>query len=276
MGKNKWWLAVAASAVAGAVAGGLNWKLRHQPRLARVNHWGQTVSLSEGVAIASATVGAALVHDPALSAATAAVTAAGVWDDVDQGRADGEKQAKGLRGHLAALKSGHVSSGAIKAVAITASAAALALERNTRSRAAGWWIDAGLDTVIMAGNANLLNLFDLRPTRALKVAALQTAIVARPAPAVAATTAAVVLATARSDARAHTMMGDTGANALGFYLGSGLCKIRSRAGRAVLAATIAGLVLLSERVSFTQVINQTPWLRAVDQWGLAQADNSGL
>jgi len=63
------------------------------------------------------------------------------------------------------------------------------------------------------------------------------------------------------------MLGDTGANALGAVLGVALIQGRSRSTRLALLTGLVGLTLLSEKVSFTKVIESTPGLREFDAWG---------
>src|SRR5215472_8651874 len=95
----------------------------------------------------------------ALAAAGAGAAAFGGYDDLV-----GSGGRRGFRGHLGALAGGEVTTGAVKIGGIGATglvAAAL-----IGGRPADLIINAGLT----AGGANLINLFDLRPGRALKVA----------------------------------------------------------------------------------------------------------
>ncbi len=65
----------------------------------------------------------------------------------------------------------------------------------------------------------------------------------------------------------QSMLGDTGANTLGALLGTAGAATLSRRGlvAAVIAAT--AVTVLSERVSFSSVIDANSLLRRVDQWG---------
>ena len=63
------------------------------------------------------------------------------------------------------------------------------------------------------------------------------------------------------------MLGDTGANPLGAAVVLAAAQTLTSPGRWVALGVVAGLVLLSERVSFSSVIDTTPVLRAVDRWG---------
>ena len=109
---------------------------------------------------------------------------------------------------------------------------------------------------VVAGAANAVNLFDLRPGRALKVT------VAAGLPLVggvaAATAVGSSLGVVRDDLRASSMLGDTGANAAGALLGLALVERTGLVGRAAALVGLAALTLASERVSFTQVIEAEP------------------
>ena len=63
------------------------------------------------------------------------------------------------------------------------------------------------------------------------------------------------------------MLGDTGANAVGAVVGTALAAHPSRTVRGLAALVGTALVLASERVSFTRVIDRTPVLAALDGLG---------
>ena len=179
--------------------------------------------------------------------------------------------AKGLRGHLGALREGRVTTGALKIAGIGAGALGAACllppdrPRGPVARLAG----VGLSTVVVAGTANLLNLLDLRPGRALKAGALLAlpALAHRGAASPAAAVLGAGAAALPADLGERTMLGDTGANALGAVLGTALAAGNAPPARAALAAGIVALTLASERVSFSAVIARTPGLRELDALG---------
>ena len=70
-----------------------------------------------------------------------------------------------------------------------------------------------------------------------------------------------------ADLDEEIMLGDAGANALGALLGLALAARTGTAGRTVALAVLAGLTAASEKVSFTRVIQDTPWLRRLDELG---------
>lgn len=275
------------------VCAGLGYVLRRKRIKAsqweRTNFHGVTVSLRGGVAMAGASVASAAVAS-ALSdqprAALGGVVAslggglAGYIDDVDQGAHDGGKVAKGLKGHLGALAHGQVTTGVIKIAGIGASAlAASALVGSKATSVGGKVSDLALNTVLIAGTANLANLLDLRPGRALKA----TVLVATPlsyfscaaakAPASPASAQrllasglnAAAITALVEDLQETTMLGDTGANAAGALLGTSLAANDSWKLRLGTALGVVGLILASEKVSFSKVIAANPALNWLDQ-----------
>ena len=254
-----------------------------------------------GAAVASAAVASALSDQPraALGGAVAALggAVAGYIDDVDQGAHDGGKVAKGLKGHLGALAHGQVTTGVIKIAGIGASAlAASALVGSKATSVSGKAADLALNTVLIAGTANLANLLDLRPGRALKATVLvatplsyfSCAAAKTPASgasgAASATPAAPASASGASaqrllasglnaaaitalveDLQETTMLGDTGANAAGALLGTSLAANDSWKLRLGTALGVVGLILASEKVSFSKVIAANPALNWLDQ-----------
>jgi UDP-N-acetylmuramyl pentapeptide phosphotransferase/UDP-N-acetylglucosamine-1-phosphate transferase len=205
---------------------------------------------------------------PAGARAAAAVVgtvaaAVGGYDDLAGARPE-QARDKGLAGHLAALRAGRVSAGAVKVAGIGAAAAVAAvLTRRDRSL-----LDAVLTTGLVAGTANLLNLLDLRPGRAAKAAALAAATtLGGPAGGLVAGPLGATLAVLPDDLGERVMLGDAGANPLGALLGLRLAAVPARSLRTALLAAVVGLNLASERVSFTRVIEATPGLRELDRLG---------
>lgn len=272
-------VAGAAAVVATAVA----WAARERPPggtapWTRTNHRGDDVTMWEGPSWAVGAVAGALAA-PVLPArvragaalATAGAAAFGVLDDL------GERgSSKGLRGHLGSLARGEVTTGALKILGIGGTgvlAAALLLERGDRG-AVRHLADVVVAGGVVAGTANLANLLDLRPGRVLKVA-LAAAPAALAAGAPAALPAAAVgasLPLLRPDLGERSMLGDGGANAVGALLG--VSAVAATAGgpgggrtRTALLAGLVALTLLSEKVSFTRVIEGTPVLRELDALG---------
>ncbi|MFD4651825.1 hypothetical protein ACFRLW_15230 [Streptomyces sp. NPDC056728] len=200
----------------------------------RTNFAGRAVDLYAGPAVVAGAVAgaAAATSGPDRRAAVLAVLAAaacGAYDDV----AGAGDPRSGFRAHLSALRDGELTSGAVKLIGI--SAAGLVAGALLEERA----VDKALAGVVIAGAAHLVNLVDVRPGRAA------AAVLALGAPgllkgAVAAAPMGAVAAVLPEDLDGRTMIGDTGAHALGAALGVAVVAGNGRAG---LLAHAAGLVL---------------------------------
>ena len=252
------------------------------PAWTRVNHRGEPVTLLAGPAVALGGVtGAALAAGLGRPAAAASIVAGigsaacGGYDDLA-----GDGASKGFRGHLGALAHGELTTGAVKLAGIGATGVAAALiVAGQRARPGGRpaaTADVLIDAGLIAGGANLLNLFDLRPGRAIKVTILAGGLLAAapgdrsgqaasPAELAAAPVAAAIALLA-DDLGERAMLGDAGANAVGAMLGVAATAL-PRPARAAVLAGIVGLTAASERVSFTKVIERTPTLRWLDLLG---------
>lgn len=198
---------------------------------------------------------------------------------------------KGFRGHLSALVHGRLTTGAIKLFGI----GFLALLGAARP-AFGWdgltvltLLHYGAAVLVIGLAANTVNLLDLRPGRALKAYTLLVFVTvpiglwslagAEDAlPLVSTLLDGVlvlvialgpVVAIWRYELGESGMLGDAGANAFGMLAGLLLISALPFAGTVVAAAILLGLNLASERVSFSAIIERTPWLAAVDRWGRA-------
>ena len=271
-------LACAASGVTGAfVAAAANQRAtgaQHGSHGMRTNFAGKNVTLAEGpIAVVAllAGIGVDRLLDPSghrgLPVVVASVGSAlvGAYDD-----RHGSSQAKGLRGHLRALRSGQLTSGMIKVfgVGVSAAAAAALVQRSRPGcpRPACRVIGGLLDTALIAATANLINLLDLRPGRAAKVTILLGSglLGSGAAPAVGAAVGSLP-----TDLAERSMLGDCGANALGAALGTAAAQALPWQLRLLGFAAVAALNLASEQVSFTAVIERTPLLRRLDQLGRA-------
>jgi hypothetical protein len=244
----------------------------------------------------------------------------GLVDDVF-----GARESKGFAGHLGALAQGGLTTGALKlfgigALAVLAAPVAITYALNVwyqLGRPLGTNPPLGVSIVallcailVIALSANLVNLMDLRPGRALKsyvvlavVGGLVTVwgswvyhlsqVALNPAlasgiPEVTGSAAWVwiaglslcifalalgpVLAVWRFDLGERAMLGDAGANAMGALAGF-LLVWRSPLWLIVtLAVVLLALNLASERVSFSAVIEKTGFLRWIDGLGRLPAE----
>lgn len=232
----------------------------------RSNHRGARVSLLGGPAVAAAaTITACSGGGPAMATAAALAGvgsgAVGVYDDL-AGARPGAVPDKGFAGHLRALRERRVSSGVVKlaVVGLSGLAAGRRVGRGPVDR-----IVAG---GVIAGTANLVNLLDLRPGRALKaVLLLGVPLVAGREGALLAGPVGAAAAMLRRDLAEQIMLGDGGANALGALLGLRLALAGGPGWRRAVLAVLVGLTAASERVSFTSVIEATPGVRRLDALG---------
>ncbi len=276
--------AAAATAAAAAVAArGVYAGLARRPPAgaatwARTNHRDEPVTLLEGPAVAVAAVAASALAPGLTARARAALAVAGTgaaafgcYDDLA-----GSGQRRGFRGHLGALAHGELTSGAVKIAGIGASGAAAG------ALLGGPAADLAINAGLAAGGANLLNLFDLRPGRAIKVTLAAAALLgagtqaARPAArraarCAAAAPAGAAIALLPDDLGERAMLGDAGANALGALLGTAAAATLPRPARIAALAVVLGLTAASEVVSFTKVIERTPPLHWLDMAGRRQA-----
>ncbi|MGC5166011.1 hypothetical protein [Luteimicrobium sp. DT211] len=242
-------------------------------RWERTNHRGEPVSMLEGPAVAAGlTAGAAVALPGPVGAAAAVATVGGAaFGIVDDLAEDTSRRTKGLRGHLGALAHGELTTGGLKVLGIGATAFLAACVRGPRGNegVAGRGLDVVVDTALVAGTANLLNLLDLRPGRALKAAAGASVLLAPLAPSTAAAAGPVLGAAASAASRdlaERDMLGDGGANALGALVGLQATGLARPARLAALVGVVA-LTVASERVSFSAVIDRTPALRTLDRLG---------
>ncbi|QLJ01152.1 hypothetical protein HZZ00_09085 [Streptomyces sp. NEAU-sy36] len=215
-------------------------------RWQRTNHAGRDVELYAGPATALGTaVAAARVH-PGAGLAVLAAGCCGAYDD-----AAGDHR-RGFRAHLGALREGEVTSGAVKLFGISAAglvAGALLKERP---------LDKLLAGVVIAGAAHFVNLVDVRPGRALgAVLALGAPGLLRGGPGgeLAAVATGGAAAALREDVGERTMLGDTGAHALGATLGAAVVAGNGRVGLLAHAVAVVTAAVYGDRV--------TAWAKAL-------------
>ncbi len=236
------------------------------PSWRAVNHRGAPVSLLAGpVAVLSAAAGAAAAGSVPGRTRLAAVTAScaalavGRYDD-----RCGAGPTKGIAGHLGALAGGRVSTGSVKIVGIGGSG----LVAGALARGRG--VDGLLAGALVAATANLVNLLDLRPGRAIKgllLVGLPLLVLDGPGGDLLAGPLGAASAVLPSDLAEATMLGDAGANGLGALLGVGLAAGASRRRLVILLLLLTALTAASEVVSFSAVIDRFSPLRRLDRLG---------
>ncbi|MGW7367406.1 hypothetical protein ACWGI8_29280, partial [Streptomyces sp. NPDC054841] len=183
-------------------------RTRGHARWERTNYAGRTVDLCAGPAVAVGTAaGAVAAGVPAAAVAVLAAGACGAYDDVA-----GDDR-RGFRAHLGALRQGEVTSGAVKLFGIGAAGLLAGAAMKERP------VDKVLAGVVIAGTAHFVNLVDVRPGRAA-LTVLGLAAPGLPRGPLAAAPLAAAATVAADDLGESTMLGDTGAHALGAALGA--------------------------------------------------------
>jgi UDP-GlcNAc:undecaprenyl-phosphate GlcNAc-1-phosphate transferase len=233
--------------------------LRHHG-LVRPNYLGRLVPVGLGLlpVILAGSI------DILLGGTDALLLAVGLFGFALIGLADdvlGDRRTGGIRGHLISALHGQPTTGLMKAVGGLLLAVFLAM-RLSHTLWAG--VMGGL---VAALSANALNLFDLRPGRALKVFLSWGGIVILAG----GTTGlaplwGAALAVLPVDLQGAAMLGDAGANPLGFAVGFASLSLPPIAIGCLLLALIL-LHLYAERASLTKLIERVPWLRYLDQLG---------
>jgi len=186
----------------------------------------------------------------------------GILDDLA-----GDKHIKGIVMHIRSTFYGHMTTGFIKA-----STGFLAAGIASMQTSAGI-PELMLNTLVIALGSNTLNLFDLRPGRAIKVyilAALLLLFVALPditdvLPLLALLIA--VFAFSSYDLKEICMLGDTGANVLGATLGFYSILLLGTGARLAIAAVLTVINLAAEKISISSLINNSRFLSYLDSLG---------
>ena len=173
--------------------------------------------------------------------------------------------ARGFAGHLGALSEGRLSTGLLKAVLLGSGAIIFGV----LVFGGGW--RAFVAALLLAGCANLANLFDVRPGRAFKFLGVPVVLLLFLAPQGAVLAVAGVAGGAIAlfyfDLRGRIMLGDAGAAIWGAVLG--YLVVTSGPGAVWWVAGVAtlGLTAVAEVSSVSRVIEEVGTLRRLDLWG---------
>lgn len=192
----------------------------------------------------------------------------GLLDDA-LGRGESADTARGWRGHAAAVLSGRLSTGAVKA------AGTLALAAYVLATGGGSWAMYAADVVLLILVTNLFNLLDLRGGRVEKTLFFLVALVclagwSTDALGLAGVFLGPFLAGGWFTLREQAMLGDTGSNLAGAVAGMIMVTQLGQSGR-LIALVIAILVTLyGEFRSISRSIDRIPPLRFIDSLGRGQ------
>lgn len=178
----------------------------------------------------------------------------------------GTDEYKGFKGHIGAFFRGKLTTGNIKAslgffISIYIS---FYISKNL--------LELVINAFVIALFTNLMNLFDLRPGRAIKVfflISLLNLIISRNnfQDYIIISLYGILLSYMVYDLKALAMMGDTGSNVLGYSLGFYVASNFSLLGKLISILILLATNLLSEKKSFSKIIENNKILNFIDQLG---------
>jgi UDP-N-acetylmuramyl pentapeptide phosphotransferase/UDP-N-acetylglucosamine-1-phosphate transferase len=271
---------VVVSAIAGAAVAAVLWVGTRPtfaaPLFRRPNHRGAAVPVGAGIVLVVALLAVAAVErglvglgldQDVLHGGNLVLFAVlgfgllGFFDDIAEVGDD-----KGFAGHLGALREGRLTTGGLKLIGGLAVAVVV-----TAPVDADRPLRMVVDVLLVAGAANVGNLFDRAPGRVTKVALLAAGVLLvthwSDPPAGVAAVVGAALGLFLFDLREELMLGDAGANVLGAAIGIGVVLSCSLPTRVAVLALVVALNALSEVVSFSAVIARTPVLKQWDRLG---------
>jgi UDP-GlcNAc:undecaprenyl-phosphate GlcNAc-1-phosphate transferase len=262
-------------------------------RLQRKNYRGVWIPTSMGLAISLSLATVICLQpehsksplDPVLLTGIWMATAIGILDDLSN-----EKDVKGVSAHFRhAWRQKQLTAGSLKAIALLLGSFWIARQLEPGSYE---WLVGGL---VIALSSNSLNLFDLRPGRAVKVAGLILSIliilyIPTSHPEIQRESLEIhnqehviqgvavlkwgllllgcLIGYAPMDFKGICMLGDTGANMIGLVLGGLLLKTVGEPNQWFLLAGLIALHVFAERYSITKLIESFPILRLLDRLGI--------
>ncbi len=249
----------------------------NQPIFARENYRGKVLPTSVGLVLPVALIVAegllapiGAFHEFSIELGTSSYREAtlllvvtlgflGLIDDLA-----GTGDVRGFRGHLTSMRQGTLTTGGLKLLGGAAISLAICTGRGP--------FQLLVDAALIALSANLGNLFDRAPGRVLKVSTLAFVVIGIFAryPSVLIGPAIVFgasLSLLRGDLKERFMLGDAGSNVLGGVVGFSLVMSTAANVHQIALFVVLALNVAAERVSFSNVINRIPPLRAIDQLG---------
>ncbi len=178
----------------------------------------------------------------------------------------GEKEVKGLKGHITNFLKGNPTTGGIKAGVgfLISLFVSITLSRNV--------LEVIVNTLIIALFTNLINLFDLRPGRSTKVFILFGIIlfitsITYEYSQILFSFFGILLIYLPKDLKAKVMMGDVGSNTMGITLGIYCAFTQSIQVKMIYVIILLTLHILAEKVSFSKIIEKNRLLKLLDDLG---------
>ena len=185
---------------------------------------------------------------------------AGIIDDTI-----GNRDVSGLKGHFKSLFKGTLTTGGFKALfgGFVGLIISVSISKDI--------IDIVVNTLVIALSTNLMNLFDLRPGRAIKVyLVIIIAIFTTLTGYIQLLPLLIlpnVLAYFNYDLKAKAMMGDTGSNVLGISIGMLMAFGYTLNVRIAWLVFLVLIHLLTEKFSLTKIIEKNKVLNFIDKLG---------
>ena len=185
---------------------------------------------------------------------------AGIIDDTI-----GNRDVSGLKGHFKSLFKGTLTTGGFKALfgGFVGLIISVSISKDI--------IDIVVNTLVIALSTNLMNLFDLRPGRAIKVyLVIMITIFFTLSGYIQILPLLIlpnVLAYFNFDLKAKAMMGDTGSNVLGISIGILMVLGYTLKVRIVWLVFLVLIHLLTEKYSLTKIIEKNKVLNFIDRLG---------
>ena len=185
---------------------------------------------------------------------------AGIIDDTI-----GNRDVSGLKGHFKSLFKGTLTTGGFKALfgGFVGLIISVSISKDI--------IDIVVNTLVIALSTNLMNLFDLRPGRAIKVyLVIMITIFFTLSGYIQILPLLIlpnVLAYFNFDLKAKAMMGDTGSNVLGISIGILMVLGYTLKVRIVWLVFLVLIHLLTEKFSLTKIIEKNKVLKFIDRLG---------
>lgn len=179
----------------------------------------------------------------------------------------GDGHVKGLRGHLRQLQEGRVTTGLLKAIGTI-----LIAMWYIAGQEHGGYGELVVQMVVIVLCTNTINLLDLRPGRAIKGYFTISAVVilAGGGQDIVSLQLPVWIAAGLlfvQDVRGKVMLGDAGANYLGFAAGVALIEGTPLGLQIIMALLLINLHIAAERISLSAWIEAKPLLRWLDGLG---------
>ncbi len=185
---------------------------------------------------------------------------AGIIDDTI-----GNRDVSGLKGHFKSLFKGTLTTGGFKALfgGFVGLIISVSISKDI--------IDIVVNTLVIALSTNLMNLFDLRPGRAIKVyLVIMITIFFTLSGYIQILPLLIlpnVLAYFNFDLKAKAMMGDTGSNVLGISIGILMVLGYTLKVRIVWLVFLVLIHLLTEKFSLTKITEKNKVLNFIDRLG---------